>query len=378
MFHIVSGLIALFVIWRLVWRQHWSVAAKWLCAVVIMLVAQHHLVTRSFFGTMASPEIPGVLLILFNWAFGGLILTAIFLLVWDLLGGIVWAASRKTGRALLRASNVRLVLGGGALLLAAVAVWQAVRVPDVRALEIRLANLPEELDGLRIVQLTDLHASRLLERPWMQEVVARTNALKPDLIVITGDLVDGTVSARADDVAPLSGLSAPLGVYAIPGNHEYYAEYQPWIAHFSGLGIQMLLNQHTQIESHGARFVLAGITDRVAEPHGQPMPDIEAALAGVGKEETVVLLSHRPPGAKENARAGADLQLSGHTHGGQVLGMHWVTRMANEGYVSGLYPVDEMQLYVSNGAGLWPGFAMRLGVNSEITLITLRAAAKAN
>ncbi|KIP97681.1 MULTISPECIES: metallophosphoesterase [Pseudomonas] len=372
MFHLITGLIALYVFWRMICIQRWSRPVKALLGVLILLVAEHHLITRSFFGSMASPEIPGEVLMLLGWAFGALIVSALVLLVLDFTA-LVFARAGAVGRA-AKAPGLRAGVGAAAMLLSAFGVWQAVRVPDVRDVEIELAQLPSELDGLQLVQLTDLHASRLLQRPWMEAVVAKANALQPDLMLITGDLVDGTVAAREQDVEPLRDLRARLGVYAIPGNHEYYAEYQNWLGHFESLGLPMLLNEHVTIEDAGASLVLAGITDPAASRFGQPLPDIEAALAGVPQEAAVILLSHRPLAASGNALAGADLQLSGHTHGGQVLGMHWVTQAFNEGYVSGLYTVGDMRLYVSNGAGLWNGFPLRLGKPSEITRITLRAA----
>ncbi len=372
MFHLITGLIALYVFWRMICIQRWSRPVKALLGVLILLVAEHHLITRSFFGSMASPEIPGEVLMLLGWAFGALIVSALVLLVLDFTA-LVFARAGAVGRA-AKAPGLRAGVGAAAMLLSAFGVWQAVRVPDVRDVEIELAQLPSELDGLQLVQLTDLHASRLLQRPWMEAVVAKANALQPDLMLITGDLVDGTVAAREQDVEPLRDLRARLGVYAIPGNHEYYAEYQNWLGHFESLGLPMLLNEHVTIEDAGASLVLAGITDPAASRFGQPLPDIEAALAGVPQEAAVILLSHRPLAASGNALVGADLQLSGHTHGGQVLGMHWVTQAFNEGYVSGLYTVGDMRLYVSNGAGLWNGFPLRLGKPSEITRITLRAA----
>jgi predicted MPP superfamily phosphohydrolase len=169
-------------------------------------------------------------------------------------------------------------------------------------------------------------------------------------------------------------LGARDGVVAIPGNHEYYAEYVNWLKTFDRLGLRMLLNGHTTIELGGQSLVLAGITDAAASRVGQPLPAIDAALAGVPPSATVILLSHRPVGAARHAQAGARLQLSGHTHGGQILGPHLLTQWANEGYVSGMYRVGGMQLYVSNGAGLWNGFPIRLGRPSEITRIVLRAA----
>jgi predicted MPP superfamily phosphohydrolase len=266
-------------------------------------------------------------------------------------------------------------LTAAALGLSAIGVWQAVRVPDVRAVDIALERLPAELDGLRLVHLSDLHASRLLQEPWQREVVNRTNALNPDLIVISGDLVDGSPANRAADVAPWRGFKARLGVLAAPGNHEYYSDYTAWMAAFSELGLRMLSNRHVVIHEKGRALVVAGTTDRNAARFGLPTPDIEAALAGAPKDAVTLLLAHQPREAPQNAEAGVDLQLSGHTHGGQIVGLHLIVQQSNAGFVSGLYRVGAMQLYVSNGTGLWNGFPVRLGRPSEITLITLRSAA---
>jgi len=373
-FHVITGLIALYVIWRFVWQLNWPAPGKVLLSVLVVLAAEHHLITRNFFGTMASPEVPAAVLMALGWAFGALILLASFLFITDVAGLIVSLFSRRRGRALLGCTRLRAGSAIAALALSAVGVWQAVRVPEVKTIEVALPNLPRAYDGFRIVHLTDLHASRLLQGDWMQAVVARTNALKPDLTLITGDLVDGTPAARAADVQPLADLRAQYGVVAIPGNHEYYAEYLGWIEAFKKLGLRMLLNEHMTLERDGQPLVLAGITDSVAARVNQPLPDIDAAMKGVPPSSAVILLSHRPVGAVRHAQAGAGLQLSGHTHGGQILGPHFITQLANEGYVSGMYQVGNMQLYVSNGAGLWPGFPIRLGRPSEITQIVLRAA----
>ncbi|MEQ9917481.1 metallophosphoesterase [Pectobacterium aroidearum] len=372
-FHAITGLIALYVIWRLVWRLHVGVPVKRMLAVLVLLASQHHLITRTFFGTMASPEVPAFVLMLLGWAFGALLIAAFLLLAIDLLGVVGRFLSRSAGNVLLNNMALRGGIAVVAMGLAAIGVWEAVRVPEVRTVEVKLKQLPPELDGFRLVQLTDLHASRLLQRPWIATVVAQTNALKPDLTVITGDLADGTVSARHEDMEPLRNLTAPHGVFAIVGNHEYYVEYTQWVQRLNALGLRLLLNEHVSIGRDNATFVLAGITDRTAADFQQPLPDTGAALNGISPDSAVVLLSHRPTGAKENARAGANLQLSGHTHGGQVLGMHWVTQLANEGYVSGSYDVDGMHLYVSNGAGLWNGFPIRLGKRAEITQFILRS-----
>ena len=374
MFHVITALIALYVIWRFVWRLNFPAAGRLLLSAVVLLAAEHHLITRNFFGTMASPEVPAALLMTLGWAFGALILLAVFLFITDVAGLVISLFSRGRGRALLGCTRLRAVSAAAALTLSAIGVWQAVRVPEVRTIEVALPNLPQAYDGFRIVHLTDLHASRLLQGDWMRAVVDRTNALKPDLTLITGDLVDGTPAARAADVQPLADLRAPHGVVAIPGNHEYYAEYLGWLEAFKKLGLRMLLNEHMTLERDGQPLVLAGITDSVAARVNQPLPDIDAAMKGVPPSSAVILLSHRPVGAKRHAEAGAGLQLSGHTHGGQILGPHLLTQLANEGYVSGMYQVGGMQLYVSNGAGLWPGFPIRLGRPSEITEIVLRTA----
>ena len=373
MFHLITAIIALYVIWRFVRPLSVGRAGKIGLGVLLLLIAEHHLVTRTFFGSMASPEVPGQVLVVLGWAFASLILLALLLLIRDLLGIVVWALRGRTGRVLLGGSRLGIALGLISTGLSAVGVWQAIRVPDVKTMEIVLPRLPAELDGLRIVQLTDLHASRLLQAPWLQAVVNKTNALKPDLILITGDLVDGSPRARVDDVQPLKDLRARYGVFAIPGNHEYYVDYVHWLPAFEHLGLHMLLNEHVLITHNGRDLVLAGVTDKAAQPFKLPEPDIIKALKGAPAGDPVILLSHRPGGALLNAGQGVDLQLSGHTHGGQILGPHLIAKWANEGFVSGLYAVAGMQLYVSNGTGLWNGFPVRLGRPSEITEIVLRA-----
>ena len=373
MFHLITAIIALYVIWRFVRPLSVGRAGKIGLGVLLLLIAEHHLVTRTFFGSMASPEVPGQVLVVLGWAFASLILLALLLLIRDLLGIVVWALRGRTGRVLLGGSRLGIALGLISTGLSAVGVWQAIRVPDVKTMEIVLPRLPAELDGLRIVQLTDLHASRLLQAPWLQAVVNKTNALKPDLILITGDLVDGSPRARVDDVQPLKDLRARYGVFAIPGNHEYYVDYVHWLPAFEHLGLHMLLNEHVLITHNGRDLVLAGVTDKAAQPFKLPEPDIIKALKGAPAGDPVILLSHRPGGALVNAGQGVDLQLSGHTHGGQILGPHLIAKWANEGFVSGLYAVAGMQLYVSNGTGLWNGFPVRLGRPSEITEIVLRA-----
>lgn len=371
--HIVSGIIGLYVVLRFVWPLPWRQTYKALLAVVLLLAANHHLISKQFFGSIASPEVPAAVIMALGWVYGTVLLLAVLLLVKDVVGALCFVFFRKLGRALLLTLNVPYGFAVLAMVLAGIGVKQAVRVPSVKTVEITLPDLPHELDGFRIAQLTDLHASRLLQAPWIRAVVDQANALDADLTVITGDLVDGTPEARADDVAPLKNLTARYGVYAVPGNHEYYANYVRWMAAFKQAGLPMLLNEHVTITHNGYKLILAGITDKTAQMYGQSTPNVAEALAGAAPSDTVVLLSHRPDSALANSADGADLQLSGHTHGGQIYGLHLLTQWANEGFVSGLYHVGSMQLYVSHGAGLWGGFPLRLGRPSEITHIVLRS-----
>ncbi len=375
MFHIAPALFAALVIWRFVPGLPVTRFWKIIISLVILLISQWGLITN-LFGGWASPEVPKGVIMLAGWLSGTLILLMIFLIFRDIASFVIWAGSRLNilSPALKPGWKWSVGLCGLAFILSAIGTWQGTVVPDVRQVHIKMRHLPKDLDGFRIVQLTDLHACRLLDEPWIREVTDKANALKPDLMVVTGDLVDGQVEKRVNDVAPLKDLTARLGVYVVTGNHEYYSNYQRWMRHFKGMGLRMLANEHLVLKDKGHDIVLAGTTDRVSARFGLPEPDIAKALAGKPADAPVILLAHQPKGAEENAAAGADLQLSGHTHGGQVLGIHFLHHLANGGFVSGIYDVNGMLLYVSNGTGLWNGFPLRLGRPSEITELILHPA----
>lgn len=370
-----TAVIWLYVAWRFVRLLPGRTWSRVALALVLLPIAEYHLVTSRFFGSLASPELPQWVLIALAWAFGAFLLLAMLLVLRDVLGVLTRLFSRRTSHALLAGQRLTMAIGILAAALSAFGVWQAVKVPAVKTVDITLPGLPAAFDGYRVVQLSDLHASRLLPASWISAVVAKSNALDADLIVITGDLEDGTPEARAADVRPLQDLRARDGVLAVPGNHEYYDDYQHWMRAFRRLGLPMLENAHVLIHRDDQALAVAGITDRQAASFGQPHPDLAATLRGIPPGTPVILLSHRPDNARASARAGVTLQLSGHTHGGQILGPHLLTKWANKGFVSGLYQVGRMQLYVSNGTGLWNGLAIRLGRPSEITQIILHPGA---
>lgn len=341
-------------------------------ALLLLLVAQYQQITGRFFGSIASPELPQWLLIVIGWAFGSFLLLAMLLLLRDLIGLGVLLAWRRGGRLLLGA-DATLLLGLLAALLGLFGTWQGLKLPAVKTVTVTLRGLPAAFDGYRIVQLSDLHAQRLLPARWQQDVVDQANALQPDLIVITGDLQDGEPQARADDVAPLAGLRATDGALAVPGNHEYYADYQAWMTAFAELGLPMLVNQHRLIQRGDAAIAIVGLADRQATAFAAPGPDLQAATAGLPDDVPFIVLQHQPRSARDNATGGAALQLSGHTHGGQILGPSVLTRYANNGFLAGVYRVGDMTLYVSRGTGLWNGLVLRLGAPSEITELELHA-----
>ncbi|MGH7785362.1 MAG: metallophosphoesterase [Candidatus Binatia bacterium] len=243
--------------------------------------------------------------------------------------------------------------------------------PRLERIEIRLRNWPQALDGFRIVQISDLHIGPILDRRFAATVVERCNALRPDLVALTGDLVDGDVRRVGDEVAPFAALRARHGAYFVTGNHDFYSGADAWAARVEQLGFTVLRNRRVAIEQDGAVFDLAGVEDHhahmVSRTHRE---DLELALAGRDAQRPVVMLAHDPLSFTRAAKLGVDLQLSGHTHGGQIWPFRYLVRLSTP-YVAGHYRRGTAQLYVSRGTGFW-GPAMRLGAPAEITEITIR------
>jgi predicted MPP superfamily phosphohydrolase len=245
------------------------------------------------------------------------------------------------------------------------------RIVDV---SITIAKLPAALDGFTIVQLTDVHVGLTIGRQFISEVVARVNGLEPDLVAITGDLVDGPAAELRDEIAPLADLRSRHGTFMVTGNHEYYSGVEPWMPVLRELGIRMLRNERVSIEQDGASFDLAGIEDAMAYRWGPAhAADLDAALAGRDPTRALILLAHQPKQARGAALAGVDLQLSGHTHGGQIWPWHHLAAWQQGGLLAGHYQLGDTQLYVSRGVG-YVGPPIRVGAPAEITRVILRAA----
>jgi predicted MPP superfamily phosphohydrolase len=262
----------------------------------------------------------------------------------------------------------------GALLLTLIGFVNARRIARVVRVDIPLADLPPALDGFTIAQLSDIHVGATIKRDYVTAIVDRVNSLGADLIAITGDVVDGSVSELAPHTAPLAGLTARHGAYVVSGNHEYYSGATAWMEEFRRLGLHGLSNEHVVIAHDGARLVLAGVTDYSAGAFDATQAsDPHAALRGSPAGVPRLLLAHQPRSATAAAAAGFDLQLSGHTHGGQFWPWNLFVTL-QQPFTAGLHRLGRLWVYTSRGTGYW-GPPKRFGAASEITLLRLVASA---
>lgn len=356
------------VVTRFLWPLQLPLTAKIAVAALLFVGSQYHLWSKLSSGSVFSPEFPRPLIILLNWAFGAIFFLALMQLLLD--GATLLAMPFHSGVSV--PDGVRYAMGALAAVLATVGVNEAIRVPPLKDIEVSIPGLAPQFDGYTILQLTDLHISRLFPATWARAVVERSNQLHADLIAVTGDLIDGTLAARRADVEPLRGLTARNGVYVIPGNHEYIFGYRGWMDRYAAMGMHVMENDHVVLNRDGGELILAGVTDPAARMGDYAPPDLAAAIRGAPKDVPVILLDHQPGNARRAAALGVALQLSGHTHGGMIVGIGQLGARANGGFISGRYHVGGMTLYVNNGTALWPGFALRLGRPSELTRITLR------
>ena len=327
-------------------------------------------------GGFFRPNLPVPVMLTAEALYASLLLLFTFALIKD-AAGILLRFSRLFGSSLhlpftpgIRCALLMIL----ALVCGAWGTWQAVRVPYVHTVDVALPNLPAELEGFTLVQLSDLHVGPVQKKAWLTSVVDRVNALSPDAVVITGDMIDGLPNAVQNELTPIAELRARYGVFGVTGNHEYYYNGRGWLKKFRELGIDMLTNEHRVLPGG---LVLGGVPDSTAERFGDKGADVNAAFADASAGPRV-LLSHKPNGSGIPA-PGVDLQLSGHTHGGLIFFLAPLIGAYNEGYVNGLYHTPQGGLlYVSPGTGLWNGFSCRIGVPSEITRLVLHGKADAS
>ncbi len=391
---------------RILIRGKGAAWQRWLAVLGLYLVSQVYTIDSTFFSSLAGPDIPAWLLLLQLWLFTALIIFFLCTVFLDIISLIRLLHARlfskrdatipppvpdntplTSRRAFLKggAQSAACLLGMPFFSLGAsgFGLFKGTAIPKVHPMELFLPQLPADLDGFKIAHLSDIHVGPLTSINWVRQMVADTNAAHPDLICLTGDLVDGRWDyrvarggSRLEAVQELAGFSAPCGVLACTGNHEYYSDYKGWMELYQQVGIRVLHNRGVVITRGRAKLVVIGLDDRGAtERLKLPLANPRAIVSKLpGRKDNAlrILLDHRPTRSKRNATCGIDLQLSGHTHGGQCIGMDRIVARRNRGLVRGWYNIKGMPLYITNGAGLWSGFPVRLGIPAEIALITLR------
>jgi predicted MPP superfamily phosphohydrolase len=297
------------------------------------------------------------------------------LFVWSVLGqvlGLILLAAgvAAPGRSRLISAVVLLI----SVVLLAWGYAEAMRVPRVRRVDVTLPRLGRGLDGLRLVLLTDTHYGPINRARWSRGVTEVVNTLDADVVAHTGDIADGEVSQRRAQAAPLGDIRASLARVYVTGNHEYFSGAQRWVEHMAALGWEALHNRHVEVTRDGDTLVIAGVDDRTAAGSGVPghHADHEAALGGADPARPILLLAHQPQQVDGAVAHGVDLQISGHTHGGQIWPFHYLVRI-DQPVLQGLSRHSERtQLYTSRGTGFW-GPPFRVFAPSEITLLTLHA-----
>jgi predicted MPP superfamily phosphohydrolase len=311
-----------------------------------------------------------------DWAArtGDLVLGVVWILfAWSVIGNVAGIILWATGVA----NPARMVAIGVAAVAIVLSGWgyvEAMRVPRVRRVQVRIPRLGAGLDGARVVLLTDTHYGPIDRARWSAGVVAAVNNLDADIVCHTGDIADGPVARRRSQSEHLGDVRARLARAYVTGNHEYFGEADGWLEHMGELGWESLHNRHLVLERDGARLILAGVDDRTAKSSGRPGhgADHSAALAGADPDVPVLLLAHQPKQIDAAVAHGVDLQISGHTHGGQIWPFHFLVRI-DQPVLQGLTRHgDRTQLYTSRGTGFW-GPPLRVFAPSEISLLTLRA-----
>ncbi|MDG4834784.1 metallophosphoesterase [Solwaraspora sp. WMMD1047] len=277
------------------------------------------------------------------------------------------------GRRLLLARGAAIFAGLTAVGITGYGVRTAIGPPQLDRVQIPLAKLPRSLDGLRIATVSDIHIGPLAGRAHTERIVATINRVDADLVAIVGDLVDGTVGELGEAAAPLRDLRSRYGSFFVTGNHEYYSGVEEWVVELDRLGLRVLQNTRQQIVTAGGVLDVAGVNDPAGDGGVGVAagPDFEAALGDRDPNLPVVLLAHQPVQAREAARYGVDLQLSGHTHGGQIVPFNYLVAL-EQPVVSGLGTVDGTQVYVTNGAGFW-GPPVRVGAPPQVSVVELRS-----
>lgn len=370
---VLSAVLHAYIAWRLL--PAWGALPIAFGAIALLLIASAVLTPSSMRRwPVRSPRVQLAL----TWAgfiFMGLFSSLLMLtLVRDLLLGLVALANWATSTAWPMADIAQWSARAVTVAAGVVTLWgyiNARRTARVVSVEVPIAGLPEALRGFTIAQISDVHVGPTIRGDYVAAIVRKVNALSPDMVAVTGDLVDGRASDLGPHVAPLAELRSRHGSFFVTGNHEYYSGAEPWIRELGRLGLRVLLNEHVVLQHGGERVLVAGVTDYSAYHFdASQRSDTRAALAGAPADVPVkLLLAHQPRTAPAAAQAGFDLQLSGHTHGGQFWPWNHFVPL-QQPFTAGLHRLGAMRIYTSRGTGYW-GPPKRFGAPSEITRIRL-------
>jgi len=365
----VSGILLLLL--GVPWLTLLSAGAQWPTAVVIVgtlafvavffglpaaIIVGHGRRHRDW-AAVTGDALLGAIWVLFTWS-----------VLAQLLGLVLFAAG------VADPTRSRIVAGAVVVVVIALLAWghaEAMRVPRIKYVDVVIPRLGSGLDGLRVAIITDTHYGPIDRAKWSAGVVDRVNELDADVVCHLGDIADGTAEVREEQARPLASVRAGHARVYVTGNHEYISEAQGWLDYMAGIGWDVLQNRHLIVERGGDVLVVAGVDDATSRSS-----DLEAALVDTDRALPVLLLAHQPKQVAHAVRAGVDLQISGHTHGGQIWPFNFLVRI-DQPVVHGLSSHGERtQLYTSRGTGFW-GPPFRVFAPSEITLLTLRTSAVA-
>lgn len=308
---------------------------------------------ETFFGNPFYPQVP----LAVHWVWGLAFTSASILTLLSV--PLCWWRSRTKAVLLPMVACAIAMLG----------MWNAIKMPEVKEIELRFPDLPAELEGYRIAQVSDIHCSSASPRWRTERLVKLINSVEPDLICLLGDNVDGRSTQLFEDIEPIRNLHARDGVWAVTGNHEYYHDTVGWIDAYRRLGIRFLSNECVFPRRC---LALGGVPDFAARRFCGDSPNVSRAFSAATNGEFRVLMQHQPRTAHSNFEArGVDLQLSGHTHGGFMPLFSRLVEHHNLGFLTGIYEFGDRKLVVSNGVGQWAGFQVRFFTPAELIVITL-------
>ncbi len=319
------------------------------------------------------PFVSDNVLIITRWIMGFLFVGGVFKLLLDIIALFLMIFKMRPAR-IINSTPFTLVFFSLIAFIISYGMYHALKNPSLKQVSIYYEDLPKDLENFKIAMIADPHTGIFYRKERLEKAFEKIMAEKPDLIAIVGDAVDAPFAQTVEDTTPFAKLKAKYGVFFIPGNHEYITGYSQWISHFKKFdNIHVLENAHANIDFENTTLSIFGLLDEIATRFGFEPPNADKALKNHNPkhEDFRLLLVHRPYHV-ENEKIQADLQLSGHTHGGAFFPVNYIIAKSNNGYVRGEYETKSGKVFVGTGMGLWDGLPLRIGTTSEIEIITLK------